>query len=58
MAYIRGKARGETTMLPVTLDELITADYVRRVIEAFVERLNMAKLGFVRAEPAETGARR
>jgi transposase len=55
MAYIRGEARGQTTMFPVTLEELIPADHVCRVIEAFVERLDMAKLGFVRAEPAETG---
>ncbi|HYB76871.1 MAG TPA: IS1182 family transposase [Candidatus Bathyarchaeia archaeon] len=55
MAYIRGEAREQTTMFPVTLDELIPVDHVCRVIEAFVGRLNMAKLGFVRAEPAETG---
>lgn len=55
MAYIRGEARGQTTMFPVTLDELIADDHVCRVIEAFVDRLNMGELGFVRAEPAETG---
>jgi transposase len=55
MGYIRGEAREQTTMFPVTLDELIPADHMCRVIEAFVNRLNMAKLGFERAEPAETG---
>src|SRR3989441_12758084 len=55
MAYIRGEAREQTTMFPVTLDELIPADHMCRVIEAFVDRLEMAALGFVRAEPAETG---
>jgi transposase len=55
MAYIRGEAREQTTMFPVTLDELIPADHVCRVIEAFVGRLNLSELGFVRAEPAETG---
>src|SRR6202045_1130063 len=55
MAYIRGEAREQVTMFPVTLDELIPEDHVCRVIEAFVGRLEMAKLGFVRAEPAETG---
>src|SRR5437588_9937877 len=55
MAYIRGEAREQTTMFPVTLDELIPADHMCRVIESFVERLDLAKLGFVRAEPAETG---
>jgi transposase len=55
MAYIRGEAREQVTMFPVTLDELIPSDHMCRVIEAFVGRLEMAKLGFERAEPAETG---
>lgn len=55
MAYIWGEAREQATMFPVTLDELIPGDHMCRVIEAFVGRLNMGKLGFVRSEPAETG---
>jgi transposase len=55
MAFIRGEAREQTTMFPVTLDELIPEDHMCRVVEGFVERLDMAKLGFVRAEPADTG---
>ena len=55
MAYIRGESREQVTMFPVTLDELIPVDHMCRVIEAFVGRLDMAKLGFVRAEPADTG---
>jgi transposase len=42
-------------MFPVTLDELIPQDHLCRVIEAFVERMDMAGLSFERAEPAETG---
>jgi transposase len=55
MAYIRGEAREQTTMFPVALEELIPSDHMCRVIEAFVGRLDVAKLGFERAEPAETG---
>ena len=55
MAYIQGETRGQVTMFPVTLDELIPQDHVCRVIEAFVGRLDLVALGFVRAEPAETG---
>src|ERR1700675_4926266 len=55
MAYIRGEAREQATMFPVTLEELIPWEHMCRVIEAFVGRLNMTKLGFERAEPAETG---
>ncbi len=55
MAYIEGEARGQHALFPSTLDDLIPADHVCRVIEAFVGGLDMAELGFVRAEPAETG---
>jgi len=55
MAYIQGVGRTQGTLFPVTLEELIPADHVCRVIEAFVERLDMESLGFIRAEAAETG---
>ena len=55
MGFIQGEARGQQTLFPVTLDDLVPADHVCRVIEAFVDKLDMAELGFVRAEPAETG---
>jgi len=55
MAYIEGEQRSQHTLFPTTLDELIPQDHVWRVIEAFVDRLDMAKMGFVRSEPAETG---
>src|SRR2546426_4587908 len=55
MAYIKGEARSQHALFPTTLDDLIPEDHVCRVIEAFVCRLDVAKLGFVRAEPAETG---
>lgn len=55
MAYIQGEARGQHTLFPSTLDDLIAGDNVCRVIEAFVGKLSMEALGFVRAEPAETG---
>jgi transposase len=37
------------------LEDLIPADHVCRVIEAFVARLDMERLGFLRSEAAETG---
>jgi transposase len=55
MSFIQGEARNQGTMFPVMLDELLPEDHVCRVIEAFVKRLDMSGLGFVRAEPAETG---
>jgi len=55
MGYIHGESRSQVTLFPVSLDDLIPADHLCRVIEAFVVRLDFGALGFVRAEAAETG---
>lgn len=55
MSYIRGEARGQQTLFPVALEDAIPADHMCRVIDAFVERLDLMALGFTRAEAAETG---
>lgn len=55
MGYIQGESRGQQTLFPVALDDLIPADHMCRVIDAFVGRLEMQSLGFMRAEAAETG---
>ena len=39
----------------MSLDELIPADHLSRVIDAFVARLDLGKLGFAKASPAATG---
>ncbi len=53
--FIQGEERTQGTLFPATLEELIPQDHVCRVIDAFVDRLDMAGLGFERADPAETG---
>jgi len=55
MGYIGGEGREQGTLFPVVLDDLIPADPVCRVIDAFVDRLAMSELGFERSEAAETG---
>ena len=55
MGFIEGEGRTQGTLFPVTLEELIPEDHVCRVLDAFVDRLNMRELGFQRAEAAETG---
>jgi transposase len=55
MGYVQGEGRTQGTLFPVCLEELIADDHVCRVIDAFVDRLDMAGLGFERAEAAETG---
>src|SRR5260370_3221931 len=55
MALIQGEGRSQGTLFTGTVDELIPEDHVCRVIGAFVGRLDVAGLGFERAEAAETG---
>jgi transposase len=55
MAYIKGEGRNQGTLFPVALDDLVPANHICRVIDAFVELLNMEKLGFERSQAAETG---
>jgi transposase len=55
MSHVRGEGRGQGCLFPVMLDDLVPADHMCRVIDAFAERLNMEELGFERAQSAETG---
>src|SRR5713101_430415 len=55
MGFLQGEGRTQGTLFPVCLEELIPDDHLCRVIDAFVDRLDMAVLGFERAEAAETG---
>src|SRR5882762_6373790 len=53
--FIEGEERSQSVLFPESLDEWITEDNPVRVVDAFVEELDLAELGFGRAEPAETG---
>ena len=49
------KVAAKARCSPWVLDELVPADHVCRVIDAFVGTLAMAELGFERATAADTG---
>ncbi len=55
MAYIQGEGRGQGSLFPVVLDDLVPVDHMCRVIDAFVAKLALSELGFERAQAAETG---
>ncbi|RJG08617.1 IS1182 family transposase [Pseudomonas cavernicola] len=55
MAYIQGEARDQTSLFPVSLEELIPDDHLVRVIDAYVARLDLKLLGFAKATPKSTG---
>src|SRR4029079_1385754 len=53
--YVEGSARDQVTLLPECLDDYITEDNPVRVVDAFVEELDLQKLGFEGMAPASTG---
>ena len=53
--FVEGIDRGQSTLFPECLDEWIDENNPVRVIDAFVDRLDLAELGFDGVEPAETG---
>src|SRR6266852_802261 len=55
MDYIRGVNRDQVMLFPESVEDYITEDNSVRFIDAFVAGLDLAKLGFTRAQPAETG---
>lgn len=55
MGYIRGEAREQGALFPVTLEELVPAEHLVRVIDLWVGGLDMLQLGFAKARPIGTG---
>jgi transposase len=55
MAYIQGEDRHQTFLLPPSLDEYVDDSNPVRVIDAFVDGLDLEALGFTRTQPASTG---
>jgi transposase len=55
MDYIRGVTRNQVILFPESVEDYITEDNPVRFIDAFVFSLDLAALGFNRAQPAETG---
>jgi transposase len=52
--FIEGADRGQWTLLPESLDDWIAGDNPVRAIDAFVDALDLAELGF-KVQPAGTG---
>ena len=53
--FVEGADRHQATLFPECLDDWIAEDNPVRVIDAFVDRLDLSELGFEGMEPAETG---
>lgn len=55
MKYVSGQDRGQSTLFPVALEELVPELHACRVIEAFVDGLDLVELGFSNARLGRTG---
>lgn len=57
MRHIQGVARHQTLLLPPSVEDYVPADHPVRVIDAFVDSLDVVSMGFKKAETAQTGRR-
>ena len=55
MSYIKGEDRTQITLFADCLEEQIVQDNPVRAVEAFVMALDVAELGFTKAQPAGIG---
>lgn len=55
MVHVAGQSRYQTTLFAEALDDAVSADHPVRVIDAFVDGLNLAQLGFSKVAAEVTG---
>src|ERR1700690_790713 len=53
--FVEGEDRRQSLLLPETLDDYVTEDNPVRVVEVFIEELDLGALGFEGVRPAATG---
>jgi transposase len=53
--FVEGTDRGQSTLFPECLEDWIGEDHPVRVIDGFVEELDLAELGFSGVDPEATG---
>ena len=53
--FIEGESRQQVTLMPDVLDDYVGEDNPVRVIDLYVDELDLVELGFADAVPATTG---
>jgi transposase len=53
--FVEGEDRRQSLLLPNSLDDYVTEDSPVRVVEVFVDELDLGALGFAGVQPAATG---
>lgn len=55
MSYIQGTPRDQSSLFPDVIDICLTEDNPVRLIDGFVDSLDVEELGFHRSQPVLTG---
>ena len=55
MSYISGESREQVYLMPEAVDDYVGPENPVRFLDVFVEKLDLATLGFTHATPADTG---
>ena len=55
VGYIEGTDRSQATLFPDRLEDWIDEDSAARVIDLFVDEIDLGEIGFLRTAPAQTG---
>ena len=53
--FIEGEDRTQVTLLPECLDDYIDEDNPVRIVDVFVDEIDLLSLGFSGVDPAATG---
>lgn len=53
--FVEGIDRGQSTLLPASLDDYVTEENLVRAVDVFVDSLDLDQLGFVGVQPLDTG---
>jgi len=53
--HIKGKSRSQATFFPEVLDDIVSTENPVRVIDVFVDELDLNELGFKGVVPKDTG---
>ena len=53
--FVQGESRTQSTLLPESLDDYVSDTNPVRVVDVFVDELDLGRLGFEGVDPAETG---
>jgi transposase len=55
MVHVTGRSRDQLALIPTTLNEAVSADHPVRVIDGFVDSLDLKEMGFSRVVAEEMG---